>query len=145
MRQRRSGTPLERAMTRVDRTGQCWLWLGPVTADGYGKTAVASGRVQTSHRFFYEQLVGPIPDGLQLDHLCRVRNCVNPAHLEPVTVRENTLRSEGFAARHARQTHCLRGHEFTESNTYMRRNAKGGISRTCRTCKNEWSRQHRAS
>lgn len=81
---------------------------------------------------------GPIPAGLTLDHLCRVRACVNPAHLEPVTLAENKRRGESPAARKARQTHCMRGHEFTPENTIRRKDRRGrGIltGRECRVCR----------
>lgn len=102
----------------IEKTDSCWLWRGGLGASGYGKY---KGR--QAHRVIYEELVGPIPDGLQLDHLCRVLICVNPAHVEPVTDLENKRR------RFALQTHCKRGHEFTEANTYT-----GCGARQCRTC-----------
>ena len=114
---------------RVNKTETCWLWTGTINDQGYG----ISRRHFRAHRIAYELLVGPIPDGLQLDHLCRVRNCVNPDHLEPVTARTNTRRGVGFAAQRAAQTHCKREHEFTEENTYIRRNG----TRLCRTCAKE--------
>jgi len=83
-----------------------------------------------AHRFAYEALVGPIPEGLKLDHLCRNRACVNPDHTEPVTDRVNTLRGFGPTAMNARATHCSEGHEFTDENTYL--NQSG--SRVCLTC-----------
>src|SRR6185369_1743609 len=121
-----------RFWARVNKTESCWLWTGGVTASGYATTRLADGKKQqVVHRFAYERLVGLIPSGLELDHLCRVRICVNPAHLEPVTARTNTLRApEGVTAKKARQTHCIRGHEFDAANTYYRR--RGG--RTCRKC-----------
>ena len=112
---------------------ECWLWTG-VTSKGYGLMG-AGGRKYRVHRFAYELLVGPIPDGLVLDHLCRVRNCVNPAHLEPVTDLENILRGE-----RASKTHCIHGHEFTPENTS--RNAAG--HRDCLTCKRGRNARHRA-
>jgi hypothetical protein len=125
---------------RVARTDACWLWTGATTGYGYGQFYLGLGQRRVrAHRFSYELLVGPIPDGLVLDHLCRVRLCVNPAHLEPVTQRENILRGEGTSAHHARQTHCKRGHEFTPENTYVRRGM-----RTCRQCHRAKIRARRA-
>lgn len=132
------GLPLvERIMARVviDPCG-CWLWQGS-TVDGYG-TINVSGRIVRVHRLMYELTVGPIPEGHELDHVrergCRHRHCCNPAHLEPVTHRDNVLRGDGIAARNARKTHCKRGHEFTEANTYRRRDRPG--NRECKAC---WS------
>ena len=113
----------------------CWLWTAG-TRSGYGKFSV-KGRAFGAHRWLYERLVGPIPEGLQLDHLCRVRACVNPKHLEPVTHRVNTLRGYGACAVHARKTHCKQGHEFSEANTIFLR--KGG--RKCKSCKRRWGRE----
>ena len=120
--------------SRIDKTDSCWLWRGP-TRSGYGRVKL-NGATRTAHRVVYELLVGPIPDGLQLDHLCRVRNCVNPEHLDPVSARENTLRGNGVAAVHARKTHCSKGHLFDEKNTHR----IYGTWRQCRTCNNEYSR-----
>lgn len=131
-------TDVERFWLRVDKGGPggCWLWTGCIGTAGYGffYTGV---RQANAHRFAYEAAVGPIPDGMQLDHLCRVRRCVNPGHLEAVSSRENTLRGHGPAALNARQTHCIRGHEFTPENTYVRSNR----SRDCRECKRESRRK----
>ena len=105
----------------------CWLWLGGVN-EGYGRVRV--GRKQAmAHRVMYEREVGPIPKGLTLDHLCRVRSCVNPAHLEPVTTRENTLRGVGVSALNAQKVACVRGHRFDSKNTYHLRG-----KRSCRAC-----------
>jgi hypothetical protein len=95
----------------------------------YGTLAV-DGRDWLAHRYAYLTLVGPIPDGLVLDHLCRTRACWNPAHLEAVPQRTNVLRGVGIAAVRARQTACRSGHEFTPENTAYKRNG----TRYCKTC-----------
>lgn len=89
--------PFTRFMSFVRATESCWLWEGPTIHDGYGKFEIGRNKHWRAHRFTYSVLVGPIPTGLALDHLCRVRNCVNPDHLEPVTNAENIRR--GIAAR----------------------------------------------
>lgn len=115
----------------VEESG-CWQWVGGATARGYG--VWWNGNKQgLAHRQMYERVKGPIPDGKQLDHLCRNHGCVNPDHLEPVTSRENTLRGRSQAAERAALTTCVRGHPFTEANTYFRKDGKG--RRQCRTCK----------
>lgn len=106
----------------------CWLWRGNIHKEGYGRFHV-NGCKQLAHRVSYELFRGRIPEGMQIDHLCRVRFCVNPNHLEVVTGRENTLRGEGICAKWAKQTHCLHGHEYTPENTYMY-----GRWRYCREC-----------
>ena len=121
---------IERFWSKVDMDGDCWLWTAGRDTGGYSSFSV-KGRRLYGHRFAYEALVGPIPDGLEIDHLCRVRHCVNPGHMEPVTSRENTLRGIAPAARNARKTHCKRGHEFTPENTHMRPNGH----RQCRACR----------
>lgn len=106
----------EAIWSRVDRSGgpaACWTWGGRITARGYSVVSFQD-KEQKVHRFTYEALVGPIPKGLVLDHLCRNRACVNPAHMEPVTDRENILRGVSFAAINARKTHCKRGHLLQE-------------------------------
>jgi len=88
----------------------CWLWQGPLSPNGYGRTSK-----WYAHRAMYEILMGPIPPRLVIDHLCRVRRCVNPDHMEVVTRGENVLRGETVSARAARQTHCKRGHLLIRS------------------------------
>ena len=104
----------------------CWLWGGYRDRYGYGRV-----RGVLAHRISYTLFVGEIPAGLQLDHLCRNRSCINPRHLEPVTARENTLRGLTGAARNALKTHCPQGHPYDEANTV--RDSNG--ARRCRTCR----------
>jgi hypothetical protein len=129
-------SPEERFWPKVLKTSGCWLWTGHQGWDGYGHIYV-DGRKQYTHRVAYQWLVGPVPDGLVLDHLCRVRNCVNPDHLEPVTGRENTLRGFGVGAIAKRRTACAKGHEYTPENT--RQDPRTG-RRVCLTCQRASSR-----
>ena|SRR3990167_3156925 len=115
---------LARFWSKVDASGDCWAWTGPRNAKGYGRF-----RNHQAHRIAYEILVGPIGTGLTLDHLCRNHACVNPDHLESVTVRENILRGYGLSAQAARHTHCPNGHQFTSNNTYRNQGY-----RQCREC-----------
>lgn len=110
-----------------DPTG-CWLWTGSLDTPGYG-TVGSDSRKWLAHRVAYRLFVGPIPDGLTIDHLCRVRHCVNPDHLEPVTNAENIRRGMSPSAINARKTHCTHGHEFTPENTRI--TPQG---RKCRIC-----------
>lgn len=109
-------------------TDDCWLYAGYKSDLGYGQLW-HKGKRYIVHRLSYETFVGPIPDGLVIDHLCRVRHCFNPSHLEPVTARENTLRGEGVLV-NKRKTHCPRGHEYTLENTSI--NSRGW--RICKAC-----------
>ena len=133
-----------RFMTHVliDDPDGCWVWTGAHDSSGYGN-AYVDGRMRGSHRVSYEHHVGPIPDGLVLDHLCRNRSCVNPDHLEPVTHRENILRGEGVAAQKARATHCPKGHPYGDDP----KRQHGGYRR-CAECyrvyQREWKRARRA-
>lgn len=115
----------------VDQNPSCWLWVGLQDRRGYGMTRV-DGRIVFAHRAAYEHWVGPIPSGLELDHLCRIHSCVNPAHLEPVTHAENVRRGYAGPQRHPYSpTHCAAGHERSEANTIVRANGE----RRCRVCR----------
>jgi hypothetical protein len=131
-------TESDRFWDQVDTTGICWDWQGS-TSDGYGLFGRSDRHVQQAHRYAYEDLVGPIPDELQLDHLCRNRRCVNPDHVEIVTNRINALRGFGVSGINARQTHCIHGHPFDEANTYYK--PDGG--RQCRACRRETDKSER--
>lgn len=126
-------TTSERFWSKVEKTDTCWLWTAAKNTDGYGRFKGIDRLVQ-AHRFAYEQLIGPIPEGLHLDHLCRVRACVNPAHLEPVTLTENLRRGRNPRSE---KTHCPQGHPYDEANTYV--SPRGG--RFCRICRNESARR----
>ncbi len=117
----------------------CWDWTGGRTWNDYGRFSYKT-KSHRAHRAMYEILVGPIPEGMTLDHLCRNRGCVNPEHLEPVTLGENVLRGVGLTAQNARKTHCVNGHLFDEANTYW-----GRLGRACRACQHEATRKRRAS
>lgn len=121
----------QRFWAKVEIGPGCWLWTaaGARSGNGYGRFH-RDGRLLLAHRVAYEWLVGSIPDGLELDHLCRVRACVNPGHLEPVTLRENILRGESPSARNAVKSECPQGHPYDEANTYVDRTGR----RHCRTC-----------
>lgn len=129
----------ERFWAKVDKThpSGCWVWTAAL-CNGYGMFGFNGMR---AHRLAYIELVGEIPAGLVIDHLCRNRACVNPAHMEPVTNRENILRGVGIVAQCAAKTHCPKGHPYDEANTWM---SKAG-SRHCRTCKNAKDRARRAA
>ncbi len=110
--------------------GGCWEWAKYRSSSGYGMIH-RQGKPTYVHRVAYEMLVGPIPDGLHLDHLCRNPPCCNPLHLEPVTPRENWARGTSPSARNLRKTHCVKGHALVPPNLYMRPDAGG---RCCRAC-----------
>lgn len=123
----------QRFWSKVQMTESCWLWVGAIKENGYGRFRF-DGRAQHAHRVAYQAMRGEVPSELELDHLCRNRRCVNPDHLEAVTHRENDLRGVGVSAIHARATACPKGHPYDADNTYITR--RGG--RACRAC-------HRAS
>jgi hypothetical protein len=129
---RRRIADAERPLTLIDTTGDCWQWTGSTTDQGYGFFYLGAEKVY-AHRWFYELVAGPIPDGLVIDHRCRNRACARPSHLEPVTNAENILRGEGFGAKNAAKTTCPEGHPYT---VFAPRKAGGGArgSRRCRIC-----------
>lgn len=122
------GNNLQKIMEKVQVTDNCWLWNGFVAPTGYGRVKIHY-KFRHAHRVIYELLVEEISEDLVLDHLCRNRQCVNPNHLEPVTVKENIMRGVGLASINAKKTHCKRGHAFDEGNTYTLKN-----KRYCRIC-----------
>lgn len=122
----------------INLASPCWLWMRGKTGKGYGAIWV-HGRLMDAHRYMWLVMRGPIPAGLEVDHLCRVRHCVNPQHMELVTKRENILRGNGLAAQNARKTHCAKGHPLTGGNLYV--DPRGG--RRCVACRKIETASHR--
>lgn len=133
----------ERFWAKVNKGATCWEWTGTTAGRGYGSLTIRQ-RTKYAHRVSYELCVGPIPDGLEIDHLCKNILCVNPDHLEAVTHWENNRRSGSISARQMRQTHCKRGHEFTPENTYI----QPPNMRSCKTCRiacyRKWNARRKA-
>ncbi len=132
----------ERLLRRVvvdERTG-CWLWQGGLDKYGYAQMTL-NGKSRRAHRVAYEEFVGPIPDGLEIDHVrargCEHRRCIYFGHLEPVTGRENKLRGDTVNAKNLAKTACAHGHEFDEQNTYV--DPRG--QRHCRACRRRGSQK----
>jgi len=131
----------DRFWAKADRSGgpdACWPWTASLQNKGYGQFNYG-GTMAKAHRVAYILTHGTIPDGMTLDHLCRVRRCVNPAHLEPVSFKTNVLRGIAPVATNAAKTHCIHGHPFDTANTYIRRDTG---SRQCRTCIRDWQRRN---
>ena len=125
-----SATPSERfeRMYQAVPLSGCWIWMGALDRDGYGSFFV-KGRRFRAHRFAFEQSRGLVPADKELDHLCRVRCCVNPMHVEPVTHQVNMLRGDGVASENAAKTHCKNGHPFLGGNLAVRAGR-----RVCKAC-----------
>lgn len=140
----------DRFWEKVDKSGDCWVWTAYRGRLGYGEFRTREdGKLKAykAHRMAFILAHGAIPEGKELDHLCRNRACVNPAHLEPVDHRTNVLRGAVSALRHLagprkRKTHCKYGHQFTPENTMCRPSRPG--RRQCRTCHNEATRQYKS-
>lgn len=135
-------TQEERFWSKVQKTDTCWIWTAAKSPLGYGSFGVESGKIMPAHRYAYELLVGPIPKGLTIDHLCRNPSCVNPAHLEPVTQGENVKRStfhKAGTAVNLSKTHCPHGHPYSGDNVYFYHG-----SRHCIACMRKRTREQRA-
>lgn len=129
----------DRFWSKVEFTDSCWLWTAGSERSNHGYGSFRSGTKKVgAHRWAYEFCVGPPPDGLELDHLCRVRHCVNPDHLEPVPHKINALRGFGLPAKNAKKEVCIRGH----ADWGTRHSGKRAGRRFCRTCQNGAYRQY---
>lgn len=111
----------------------CWIWNGAVDAHGYG-SILEKGKIKKSHRVSYIMFHGEIPKDVVIDHICKIKRCVNPLHLQVVTLGENTLLGDGPTAQNKRKTHCIRGHKLSGDNIYLYERA-GHTNRQCRICR----------
>lgn len=125
-------------LRKTVQVGECWLFTGFLDRDGYGVTTDDRSRTRRAHRVLWQAVMGVIPDGLHLDHLCRVRNCVNLGHLEVVTPKENAHRGVSAIPMQRHKTHCIRGHELVTGNIYP--NRRDG--RVCMQCAKERNRRY---
>lgn len=120
-------------------TDDCWLFAGSLNTDGYG-TIFGDGRSHRAHRVMYENHTGKSLDGFYSDHLCRVRSCINPDHIDPVDNVTNIMRGEAPSAQNARKTHCAKGHPLAPPNLYKSKNGW----RICKACHTRFKREYRA-
>lgn len=132
----RRKSPVEYA---IDQESGCWIWQRAIDGKGYGQMRV-KGKMRRAHRVLFERVNGPIAPSMTLDHLCRNRPCVNPAHLESVTMRENILRGNSTSAQNAIKTHCPQGHPYSPDNTWV--HTKRG-TRICKQCRAEYETRKR--
>jgi len=121
-----------RVRSKIEFTSSCWNWKA-YCFQGYGRLRFKGFKTCKAHRIIYQLLVARIPDNLTIDHLCKNRSCVNPAHMEPVTLAENQRRAPTVGTVNRGKTHCPKGHEYTSENTYYW-NDRGNQARRCRTC-----------
>lgn len=136
-------TPLNTVPRIIDKwvlkSDFCWMWFGSVAANGYSKTVI-EGRHVSAHRAVYSYFKGPIANGMCIDHLCGIKRCVNPEHLESVTPRTNTLRCEhAIATVNSKKIHCIRGHVLSGENLYITPNGR----RQCKKCRG-WKTCHKS-
>lgn len=140
--------PVSRLMSKINKNGPiikphlgpCWTWKASFTHNGYGRFKY-QGKTVLAHRYSYTVLKGPIPEGLTLDHICRNTACVNPDHLEPVTMKVNVLRGDTITAANSVKTHCNMGHELSGENLFIRSDGR----RRCRTCERASQKRLRAT
>ena len=128
----------------VGQGDSCWLWTGTIGLKGYGRFFLAK-KEKVVHRIFYELFKGAIPKDLTIDHLCRVRHCVNPEHLEAVTSKDNVLRGIGLTAICARRIACAKGHPYIDNSFKLTKKRDGTIYRRCRVCANLYHKKYRSN
>lgn len=139
----RGHTVTERFWAKVVQDGDCWLWSGQnFSQEGYGKFSISAGEVKYAHLWAWEHMVGSVPDGLELDHLCLNKACVNPAHLEPVTHDINMQRAL-FPKFGSSADACRNGHQRTPENRVKRSKPRPGVSGECKICNRERERARR--